>query len=373
MPKPPPELPTPTVGSNNPENDNSRLGTPVRNLPDPGFTPLATGSGHIYFVRATHLWRIEPDGSGARQLSDLLVSDPPVPSPDGSLVAFTSDHNLYVIPSSGGMPRKLIETDLTERQRLGWTRDSKMVGYMVYITQRPGVEQAWVVPASGNRASGVPMLIATFEQALVARGPTYVRTVQWSKDGNWVVAGSVNNPLRLLRWPLTNNPKDSRDLAGGEPDWSPDSRTIMYSETLTGALLVYGVSEDKATPFANEVQFIGTGNGEYAEGPGPRWSPAGQGSDTDPLSYLSHTAQGEPVVALRLRSGREVSTLPPLTNHPAWSPSGDRLVAETGQMESDPLGMRWAPNGLIIANFSFTGNPAVTNLVKDGQWPAWGK
>jgi Tol biopolymer transport system component len=186
--------------------------------------------------------------------------------------------------------------------------------------------------------------------------------------------GAVNNPSRLLRWPLaTGHDGDVTDIAGGEPDWSPDSRTLLYTETLDGAVLIYSVLDAKATPFRNEKLFVGTGMGQYAQGPGPLWSPASIGADSDLLVYRSRTLSGEPNVAVRSRGGRDYSSLPDLTNNPAWSPNGDSLVVETGVVRNGDLGLLWTPTGLAIATISLTGNHKLTPLVKDAQMPSWGK
>jgi hypothetical protein len=166
-----------------------------------------------------------------------------------------------------------------------------------------------------------------------------------------------------------------RDITGGEIDWTPDSRQILYTEALNGALGIYEVlGEEEGTPFRNEQALVGTGLGEYAFGPRARWSPASSGADSDPIAYWSRTAEGEPRVAIRLRSNLELPPLDPLTGNPTWSPSGTRLVVETGRMEEAPLGRRWAPKGLAIADVDFDGGPHTTTpLTSDARWPAWGK
>ena len=368
VPKPPPELPTPSPGSSNPEE--AVYNTPVRATPDRGFTPIAGGPGHIYFVRGGHLWAIEPDGSGERQMSKLPATGGPQPSPDGRSVAWIGGNDLYVMPASGGEARKLYSGPLAEKQRIGWSHDGTLVGIIVYDLSTVGVEKAWAVPVEG----GERLLIADLVEGAGQLGASYERTVEWSADGKWVVAGGPNNPFFLRRWPLvTGHEGDVREIAGGEPDWSPDSKSLLYTESLNGAVLIYGVLQSEATPFRNEKQLVGTGLGEYGQGPGPLWSPASVGSDSDLLVYRSRSLSGEPNVAVRTRGGRDLSSLPNLTNNAAWSPSGDKLVVETGTMQSDPLGPKWKPTGLAIAQVSLAGEHTLTPLVKDGQWPAWGR
>jgi Tol biopolymer transport system component len=368
VPKPPPELPTPSPGSSNPEE--AVYSTPVRATPDRGFTPIATGPGHIYFVRDERLWTVEPDGSGAKPMSELPATGKPQPSPDGRNVAWIGGNDLYVMPTGGGEARKIFSGSLPKTQRIGWTHDGTLVGVVAYDLDTIGAEHAWAVPVDG----GEPVLIADLPGSSGDLRASYERTVEWSADGYWVVAGGPNNPFYLRRWPLTTGHEgDVREIAGGEPDWSPDSKTLLYTESLSGAVLIYGVLEGEATPFRNEKQLVGTGLGEHGQGPGPLWSPASVGSDSDLLVYRSRSLSGEPNIAVRTRGGRDLSSLPNLTNNAAWSPSGDRLVVETGTMRSGPLGPEWKATGLAIARISPAGEHTLTPLAQDGQWPAWGR
>ncbi|MEA2576247.1 MAG: hypothetical protein QOH93_3545 [Chloroflexia bacterium] len=373
VPKPPPELPTATPGSSNPESPDFQAGfTPVRIEPIKGYTPIPSAPGNIFFVRSSGLWRISPDGSGEKQLASLEVTNPPQPSPDGSMVAFTTADGVYVVPSAGGEPRKVASGNIPDGQRLGWTPDGKQVGYFTFDPETMGKEQAWAASVQG----GDPISIITLTASAVSRGPAYEKSVRWSPDGLFVAVSGANNPFWLLRWPLsTGREGDIREVPGGEPEWSPDGRTIMYAETLSGALLVYGVLQAEATPFRNELRYVGTGLGEYAQGPGPRFSPASTGSDSDLIAFRSHTQQGEPQVAIRRRNEGELQPLPPFTNNPAWSPGGDRLVVETGSLAAATFGPQWTPNGLSIVRLSLSaGNPhKMFPLVKDARWPAWGK
>lgn len=369
VPKPPPELPTATPGSGNPESAHSL--TPVRPEAEPGFTPLAVAPGRIYFVRGLKLWQVAPDGSGEKRLFDVAVTNPPQPSPNGKMVAWVSGQDLYVGPSDGGTARKLVSGNVVERQRLGWTPDSTILGYVTIDPAIMGVEKAWAQAVNG----GDPVLIATTTGGAIARGPAYERTVRWSPDGKWVTFSSLSNPIQLFRWPLsTGNDGDAREIGGGEPDWSSDSRTLIYTESVNGALHLYNVLESKDIPFRDEQQLVGTGLGEYAQGPGARWSSASPGSDSDPIAYRSRSSLGEPRVSVRQRGSTELPPLPSLTNNPAWSPSGDKLVVETGTLEKDALGSRWVSTGLSIATIDVEGGRYnITPLVKDAQWPAWGK
>lgn len=371
IPTPPPELPTPTPGSQNPENPLARLAlTPVPPTPERQFQPLKAAPGHIYFVRDTGLWRIEPDGTGLTNLSATVPTSPPQPSPDGSMIAFVSGKDLYVIPSGGGSPAKVASGEMVAGQRLGWSPDGSTLGYVTLDVTTPGNEQGWAVPSKG----GQPQMLATLAENAPPNGPTYQCSVQWSPDGKWVLVSGENNPFKMMRWPLDNDPSaDHSEVAGGEPDWSPDSQSILYTETLSGAILDYYVVEDEATPFRDQLALVGTNLGQYRQGPGPRWSPASVGVGSDILAYRSSTNQGEPQVALRQRWGDQLQPLPAPSNNPSWSPTGDLLVIETGMLKDDAFGKNWVPDGLAIAKLNVAGQHYVKSLVKDGRWPAWGK
>ncbi|MEO5951820.1 MAG: lipoprotein, partial [Chloroflexia bacterium] len=147
VPKPPPELPTATPGSNNPEE--ATYATQVRATPDRGFTPVATGPGHIYFVRGERLWTVEPDGSGAKQLSDLPATGKPEVSPDSRSIAWIGGNDLYVMPSRGGEAKKIFSGSIADYQRLGWSTDGSLVGVFTYDLTTIGTEKAWAVPVAG--------------------------------------------------------------------------------------------------------------------------------------------------------------------------------------------------------------------------------
>src|SRR5919204_4925845 len=67
---------------------------------------------HVAFMYAGDLWIADRNGSDARRLSTGagMESDPGF-SPDGSLIAFTGDYDgnqdVYVVPATGGVPRRL--------------------------------------------------------------------------------------------------------------------------------------------------------------------------------------------------------------------------------------------------------------------------
>jgi Tol biopolymer transport system component len=259
---------------------------------------------------------------------------------------------------------------MPEEQRLGWSKGSDMVGYITLDPSTPGTLQGWAAPVKG----GDPVLLTSLTQAQSGRGAVYQTGVQWSPDGFWLTVAGVNNPSRVLRWPLASgHDNDQRDIPGGEPDWAPDSKTIVYAETLSGGLDVFQMISSEATPFLDDIELVGTRLGEYGKGPAPRWSPASRGADSDILAFRSTSTNGEPQVGFKVRNGTELYPVPPPSNNPSWSPRGDTLVVETGVLRQDTLGPRWAATGLGIVKVNLRDKQTVTPLVQNAQGPAWGK
>jgi tricorn protease len=85
----------------------------------------------IVFAYAGDLWSVPRAGGVAQRLTaGTGTASLPIFSPDGSEIAFTGDYDgnadVYVIPASGGPPRRLTyHPDADEV--VGWTRDGRAV------------------------------------------------------------------------------------------------------------------------------------------------------------------------------------------------------------------------------------------------------
>ncbi|HWF03845.1 MAG TPA: protease, partial [Candidatus Angelobacter sp.] len=82
---------------------------------------------HIAFAYAGDLWLVPREGGEARLLtSGSGTKSNPVFSPDGSLIAFTGDYDgnvdIYVMPSSGGVPKRLTYHPAVD-EVMGWSPD----------------------------------------------------------------------------------------------------------------------------------------------------------------------------------------------------------------------------------------------------------
>ena len=93
----------------------------------------------IAFAFGGSIWTVSREGGEARRLvagTGLLSG--PIFSPDGSMIAYTGNYDsnvdVYVVPASGGEPRRLTYHPGAD-VALGWTPDGKNVLIQVLAPQ----------------------------------------------------------------------------------------------------------------------------------------------------------------------------------------------------------------------------------------------
>src|SRR5713226_3095731 len=115
--------------------------------------------------RLSGLWTVSRHGGVANRITPLkgVVGDPFF-SPDGKLVAFSANYcgynNVYVVPDSGGEPRRLTAHPSSETV-VGWTPDSKFVIFsskMLSDTDHPRLFKASV---DGGYPTALPLPTGT--------------------------------------------------------------------------------------------------------------------------------------------------------------------------------------------------------------------
>jgi tricorn protease len=118
----------------------------------------------IVFVYAGDLWSVARTGGVAQRLtSGIGRSGAPVFSPDGSEIAFTGEYDgnfsVYVIPASGGTPRRLTYHPAGD-VAIGWTRDGKSVLFESNGLSHSGTGQLFTVSREGGFPVELPLPIA---------------------------------------------------------------------------------------------------------------------------------------------------------------------------------------------------------------------
>jgi Tol biopolymer transport system component/imidazolonepropionase-like amidohydrolase len=186
------------------QNDDQESRATLDVMPGMAFTP---DSRYLVASYGGKLWRIPVEGGDAQEIPfrvrmelevgprvffEYPVDDAPtftagqirdpVPSPDGSRVAFTVLGHLHVAAADGSDPRRVTRGDATEAQPV-WSPDGRALAYVAW----DGTEGHLMrVPADGSAA---PV-------RLTRRTGTYLEPA-WSPDGARIVA--LRGPARAFR------------------------------------------------------------------------------------------------------------------------------------------------------------------------------
>jgi tricorn protease len=330
----------------------------------------------IAFEYGGDLWITGRAGGEARRLtSTLAVESDPQLSPDGRLVAFTSNRSgnrdVYVIPVEGGDPRRLTWHPGNDDAR-GWSPDGKEVLFASNRNTAPvSFARLWTVPAEG----GVERLIPA---PMAIRG-------SWSPDGKrlaydrvtrWDVEfrnyrGGQNTPLTILdvgsldeiRLPNERS-SDTQPVWVGQTIyflsdrdyavnvWAYDvgkpvlrqvtrfkNADVKYLAGGGGALVVeqdgYLQTIDPATGTARKLTITVHGDFPWAT---PRWTDVSRSISAASLSVTGKRAL--------FQARGEIFTVP--------VDKGDarNLTRSAGAADRTPV---WSPDGREIAWFSDTG------------------
>jgi Tol biopolymer transport system component len=217
-----------------------------------GAEPSSPGSGTVVFSSnrdgGFEIYAVNPDGTGLTQLTQnrLEEDSPPVPSPDGRLLAF-QDSGLSTVMNADGTGRHELR-DCPSFSVSAWSPDS------MRLVCGGGSSGLWIVDAASGTGT-----------RLTPSGDDG----SWSPDGQtiafadkarlWVVPAVGGRPRRIGRrepWDVTS--------------WSSDSQRVAYaSEVGTGRarrLDLFTIAAD-GTEERRLVQAI-------ADSP-PQWSPDG--------------------------------------------------------------------------------------------------
>jgi tricorn protease len=116
----------------------------------------------IAFAYGGSLWTVPREGGEARR---LVVGDPgaasnPLFSPDGSMVAFTgnfdTNEDVYVVPATGGEPRRLTTHPGTD-VALAWTPDGKHILFRTSREAYSRFEKLYTVSVDGGFPEEIPL------------------------------------------------------------------------------------------------------------------------------------------------------------------------------------------------------------------------
>jgi len=148
----------------------------------------------------------------------------PAPSPDGSMIAFSWQGDLWTVPSAGGTARRLTAHPAAERFPV-WSRDGRLIAF---ASDRHGNSDVFVMPADGSAA---PTRL-TFAD----RSDT---PLDFTPDGTAVLFCSGRSVS--VRWmpalwtvPLSGGtPVLAQSSLGDSAAFSPDGRTMVFTRGAT--------------------------------------------------------------------------------------------------------------------------------------------
>jgi Tol biopolymer transport system component len=192
---------------------------------------------------AGHVWRIDPDGSGLRQLTRGAGEELMTLSPDGRTLLFSRADERGTIwsldPVAGGEPKLLVSDSTGDRPAI--SPDGRLIGYGKFETVDGLVRRRLVLIPIGG---GDP--VATFSL------PDTTGTAIWGPDSRSMVlldrAGGWNAFRRSMDGgepvPLTRFADGVCDYIG----WSRDGARLVMARRIGPKCQVWSVTPGKGDP-----------------------------------------------------------------------------------------------------------------------------
>lgn len=168
-----------------------------------------------------HLWRSRIDGSEAVQLTETPAWMEQW-SPDGKWIAYSDWRKIYRVSADGGPPEKVMREGDYEVMPT-WSPDGKSIVFNRYD--------------GFHEPDGLFVVDLESRKVTPLTGAEKYYIASWSPDGKYLAA-MAREPLRMMLYSAAT--RQWRKLFQfGAPDgyyaWSPDSRTIYFSETQSHA------------------------------------------------------------------------------------------------------------------------------------------
>ena len=220
----------------------------------------------IVFSYAGDLYTVSDQGGTARKLtSDIGYEMFPRISPDGKYIAFTGQYDgnteVFVIPSAGGIPRRLTYTAILNRDDLGdrmgpnnivigWTPDSKHILFRTrQFTFNDFTGQLMTVPAEGGEAVEIPLKNGGFA-SYSPDGKKLAYNYVFREFRTWKrYQGGMADDIRIYDFDTHQSQKITDEIRQDIiPMWSADGNKIYFISDRDDImnLYVYNLS-DKTT------------------------------------------------------------------------------------------------------------------------------
>jgi len=332
-------------------------------------------SDNIAFIYAEDLWVAERDGSNPRRLTiDEGVESNPVFSPDGSIIAFSAQYDgntdVFVIPSSGGIPKRL-----TWHPSSDYVRDFTMNGEnILFASMRNSYTtrytQLYTVNIAGGQVTQLPIPNASLaayspDGMHIAYTPLGDRFTQWKnyRGGTqtriWIYSTESHEVVEI--------PKPTGGSNDSNPQWV--GKTVYFKSDRNGEFNLF--SYDTETKALRQLT-------EYDEFPVLSLSSNGKTLIYEQSGYIHVFDPGKSSAEkLTIGIATDLLELRPrfvsggnYIRRASISPSGARVafdfrgeIVTVPAKKGDPANLTqtpgiheknpsWAPNGKHIAYFS---------------------
>jgi Tol biopolymer transport system component len=258
------------------------------------------------------LYLLTVDTLETRKLSEPPAENQdwgPAFSPNGKQLAFVRNSNdlgdIFIMPASGGVPRRLTFDHASIPSPPAWTRDGQSI---VFSSARTGMPTLWRMPASGGSPVQVPQVgVVTLHPSVSPKGHglAYDQTI----------GGSSIWAAQLARTGGKNSRKQVTASKGQNwaPEFSPDGKKIVFESDRSGTMEIWTCNRDGSS--LNQLTHLG---GPQSLGP-PRWSP-----DSQRIAFDSGLGEHNAIFVVSAEGG-----VPrPLTHeasdslNPSWSRDG---------------------------------------------------
>jgi imidazolonepropionase-like amidohydrolase/Tol biopolymer transport system component len=278
-------------------------------------------------------------------------------SPDGQRIAFDLLGDIYTMPIAGGAPTR-ITSGLAFDMQPRFSPDGRLIAF---TSDRGGGDNIWVMNADGTAARAI-----TRETFRLLNAPT------WSRDGQYIAARKHFTTQRSLGtgeiWlyhvsgvgdgvPLVERPNPQFQKELGEPAYSADGRSIFFSRNTTPGNTFEYAQDSNREVFAIERFDIATGERvKVAGGPGGAVRPT-PSPDGRTLAYVHRTGGHSHLFVRDLQSGETRQVYADL----------DQDLQETWAVHGVYPNMGWTPDSQAII---FWAGGRIRRVNRDGSGAA---
>ena len=261
-------------------------------------------------------------------------------SPDGKTIVFDLLGDLYLMPIGGGEAKALTEGVAWDMQ----PRFSPDGSLVAFTSDRDGADNIWVIPVAGGKGQQVSK-----EDFRLLNSPA------WSPDGKFIAARKHFTAERSAGageiWlfhaaggkgvQLTEKPNDQKDV--GEPAFSPDGRYVYFShDTTPGPVFEYNKDPHAGIYSISRLDREEGLREEFIGGPGGAVRPT-PSHDGKSLAYVRRVGLHTTLMVHDVNSGveraldhgldrdmQETWAIHGVYPTMAWTPKDDALVYWAG-------------------------------------------